>query len=56
MLTIFFEEYDESYSDTELWMIANAKNCFKSIGGKSMYDLVTLGELYSIVIDAVDML
>lgn len=56
ILTILFGEYDEEYTDFEVFINANSRGYFKSLEGKYMYDVMTSEELYAVIIDAIDML
>ena len=56
ILAKLFNEYDEDYSDFEFWMLATARGYFNGIDVSSMENVVTLGDLYTIVVDAVDKL
>ena len=56
LLTNVFGQYNEQYSDFELWTISNASGYFEGIDVESIHDKITFHELYSIVRGAVDRL
>ncbi len=53
MIGILFGEYDESFSELEIYLLAGANGYFDSISVNSMYDVMTLYDLYVVVYDAV---
>lgn len=54
MLGILFGEYDENFSDYENYLLADENGYFENINVKSMYDIMTLYDLYIVVYDAVE--
>ena len=56
MITKLFGEYDEDFSDFEVYLIASANGHFNGVNVKTMYDVITLQDLYVIVSDAIDRL
>ena len=56
MIAKLFGEYDEEFSDFEIYLIASANGHFDSVNVKTMHDVITLQDLYVIVSDAIDRL
>lgn len=56
MIGMLLGEYDENFSDLEIYLLVGANGYFDSINVNSMYDVMTLYDLYNVVYDAVIML
>lgn len=53
MIGMLLGEYDENFSDLEIYLLVGANGYFDSINVNSMYDVMTLYDLYNVVYDAV---